>query len=320
MALRALGAGWEDVVPELRLSVRDLRKTFHPGLFEAPVAALKGVTFEVERGEIFGFLGPNGAGKTTTIKAILDLVHPDAGEITVCGQPHTSVEARRRLGFTPEIPALYQHLSGREFLRFCADLLSVPHGEVDERIEAVLQAVGMVAHAGRAMRTYSKGMLQRISLAQALLGKPELLILDEPMSGLDPLGRRDVRDLILEQRAQGTTIFFSSHIIPDVENICDRVAILVGGTVRAAGSVRDLLAQEAEEYEVAFVGALPGALRTPVTSSRAGSDVSWTRVRAEHRDDLVRELAQSRVRLVSLVPVRSSLEEFLVRTSGRETS
>ena len=303
-------------MPELLLTVRNLRKTFHPGLFETPVSALKGVTFEVERGEIFGFLGPNGAGKTTTIKAIIGLVRPDEGEITVCGRPHTSVEARRRLGFTPETPAIYQHLTGREFLRFCADLLSVPPAEVEGRIGAELEMVGMTAHADRAMRTYSKGMLQRISLAQALLGRPEILILDEPMSGLDPLGRRDVRDLILEQRAQGTTIFFSSHIIPDVENICDRVAILVGGEVRAVGSVRDLLAQEAEEYEVTFVGTVPPGLATPVTASRSGSDVSWTRVRAEHRDDLVRELAQARVRLVALVPVRSSLEQFLVRTSG----
>jgi len=170
------------------------------------------------------------------------------------------------------------------------------------------------------MRTYSKGMLQRISLAQALLGDPELLILDEPMSGLDPLGRRDVRDLILEQRQRGTTIFFSSHIIPDVETICDRVAVLVDGEVRAVGAVRDLLANEVDEYEVTFVGAVPGRLQTPVAASHAGSEVSWARVRAADRDDLVRELGAAGVRLVSLVPVRSSLEDFLVLSSGKEAS
>ena len=305
-------------MPDHRLCVRGLHKTFHPGLFEAPVQALKGVSFEVGAGEVFGFLGPNGAGKTTTIKAIIGLVRPDAGEISVCGHPHTSVAARRRLGFAPESPAIYQHLSGYEFLLFCAALLRVPGREVATRAAAVLEKVGMAAHAGRPMRTYSKGMLQRVSLAQALLGDPELLILDEPMSGLDPLGRRDVRDLILEQKRRGTTIFFSSHIIPDVETICDRAAVLVGGELRAIGTVRDLLANEAEEYEVTYVGTLPGPLQTPVAASHAGREVSWTRVRGVDRDELVRELAAAGVRLVSLVPVRSSLEEFLLRSSGKE--
>ena len=305
-------------MPDHRLCVRGLHKTFHPGLFEAPVQALKGVSFEVGAGEVFGFLGPNGAGKTTTIKAIIGLVRPDAGEISVCGHPHTSVAARRRLGFAPESPAIYQHLSGYEFLLFCAALLRVPGREVAARAAEVLEKVGMAAHAGRPMRTYSKGMLQRVSLAQALLGDPELLILDEPMSGLDPLGRRDVRDLILEQKRRGTTIFFSSHIIPDVETICDRAAVLVGGELRAIGTVRDLLANEAEEYEVTYVGTLPGPLQTPVAASHAGREVSWTRVRGVDRDELVRELAAAGVRLVSLVPVRSSLEEFLLRSSGKE--
>jgi len=299
-----------------KLEVRDLRKTFHPGLLEAPVAALKGVSFAVAEGEVFGFLGPNGAGKTTTIKAILGLVRPDAGEITVCGHPHSAVAARRRLGFAPETPASYQHLSGGEFLRFCGALLSLPAAEAATRIGDVLEKVGMQAHAGRPMRTYSKGMLQRLSLAQALLGGPELLILDEPMSGLDPLGRRDVRDLILDERRRGTTVFFSSHIIPDVETICDRVAVLVDGEVRGVGAVRDQLANEAEEYEVTFVGAVPGALRTPLGASRVGSEVSWVRVAAARREELLRELAEASVRVVSLQPVRSSLEEFLLRSTG----
>jgi ABC-2 type transport system ATP-binding protein len=307
-------------MPESKLRVRDLRKTFHPGLFEASVQALRGVTFAVGEGEVFGFLGPNGAGKTTTIKAILGLVRPDAGEITVCGLPHTASAARRRLGFAPESPAFYQHLSGSEFLEFCAALLRLPTSVARARAGALLERVGMAAHAGRPMRTYSKGMLQRVSLAQALLGEPELLILDEPMSGLDPLGRSDVRDLILEQKRLGTTVFFSSHIIPDVETICDHAAVLVEGEVRAVGSVRDLLADEAEAYEVTFVGTLPAPPRTPVTASHAGSDVSWLRVSAERRDDLVRELSQAGVRVVSLVPVRSSLEAFLLRSSGREAS
>ena len=303
---------------DLQLEVKGVYKTFDPGLFEKKREVLKGVDFAVERGEIFGFLGPNGAGKTTTIKAITGLVRPDQGAIRICGFPHTSREARRRLGFMPESPYFYKHLTGREFLRFYGNLLELDRKLLEARVGEVLALVVMTAHGDRPMGAYSKGMLQRMALGQALLGAPELLILDEPMSGLDPLGRRDVRDLILEQKRRGTTIFFSSHIIPDVETICDRAAVLVGGELRAIGTVRDLLANEAEEYEVTYVGTLPGPLQTPVAASHAGREVSWTRVRGVDRDELVRELAAAGVRLVSLVPVRSSLEEFLLRSSGKE--
>jgi ABC-2 type transport system ATP-binding protein len=277
---------------EIHLSVKDLQKTFHPGLFEASVEVLKGLSFEVERGEIFGFLGPNGAGKTTTIKAITELIYPDAGEITVCGLPHTSLEAKRRLGFMTESPYVYRHLTGREFLHFCGELLGLDRSSLEERISRALDEVAMGSRADRMMGTYSKGMLQRVALAQALLGEPELLILDEPMSGLDPVGRRDVRDIILAQAAAGVTIFFSSHIIPDVEMICDRVAIVVDGTVRAIGAVSDLVSDEATSYEAAFVGASP-------------SDGD--------RDGLIRELGALGADLVSLNPVRSTLEDLLMR-------
>jgi ABC-2 type transport system ATP-binding protein len=300
-------------VPDVQLKVHELRKTFDPGLFEARIDVLKGLSFEVARGEIFGFLGPNGAGKTTTIKAITGLVFPDEGTITVCGRPHTDLDAKRRIGFMPESPYVYNHLTGREFLRFAADLLALERGLIEGRIQRVLEMVSMTQAADRPMRTFSKGMLQRLALAQALLGEPELLILDEPMSGLDPVGRRDVRDIILDQRERGTTVFFSSHIIPDVETICDRVAIVVDGTVRATGTVRELMAREVEAYEVTFVGVGPENLATPVLTFHAGGDASWVRVAAAHRDDLIRELAALGARLVSLTPVRSSLEEFLLR-------
>jgi ABC-2 type transport system ATP-binding protein len=299
-------------VPDVQLKVHELRKTFDPGLFEARVEVLKGLSFEVARGEIFGFLGPNGAGKTTTIKAITGLVFPDEGTITVCGLPHTDLDAKRRIGFMPESPYVYNHLTGREFLRFAAELLALERGLIEGRIQHVLGMVSMARAADRPMRTFSKGMLQRLTLAQALLGEPELLILDEPMSGLDPVGRRDVRDIILDQRERGTTVFFSSHIIPDVETICDRVAIVVDGRVRATGTVRELMAREVEAYEVTFVGVDPERLATPVMASHAGSDASWVRVATERRDDLIRELADLDARLVGLTPVRSSLEEFLL--------
>jgi ABC-2 type transport system ATP-binding protein len=298
---------------DIALSVRELQKTFHPGLFEASVEVLKGLSFEVKRGEIFGFLGPNGAGKTTTIKAITEIIYPDAGEITVCGLPHTSIDAKRRIGFMTESPYVYPHLTAREYLRFCGELLELDRSVVERRISRVLEEVGMGRRADRKMGTYSKGMLQRVALAQAVLGDPELLLLDEPMSGLDPVGRRDVRDIILAQAAAGVTVFFSSHIIPDVEMICDRVAMIVDGTVRAIGAVSELVSAEAASYEATFVGAVPSVLRTPLEAHHVASGASWVRVAADCRHDLIAELGSLEAQVVSLNPVRATLEDLLMR-------
>jgi ABC-2 type transport system ATP-binding protein len=297
---------------DVALKVHGLRKTFNPGLFESKVTVLDGLDVEVRRGEIFGFLGPNGAGKTTTIKAITGLIIPDEGEIEICGHPHTDDRAKRRIGFMAENPYFYHYLTGREYLHFHASLLGIGRTESESRSDRVLHRVSMAHRADRPMKTYSKGMLQRMSLAQALLGEPELLILDEPMSGLDPMGRRDVRDIILAERDRGTTVFFSSHIIPDVESICDRVAIVVEGTVRATGEVSDLVAKEVEAYEVVFVGVSPSALRVPLMASRVGNDGSWVKVASEDRDALIRELVEADARVVGVTPVRSTLEEFLM--------
>lgn len=298
---------------EVQLRVHDLWKTFHPGLFEAAVEVLKGLSLEVEKGEIFGFLGPNGAGKTTTIKAVTGLVIPDRGEISIGGRPHDSMQAKASIGFMAESPYLYNYLTGREYLRFSAELLEIGGGEIDDRVESTLAQVSMTDRADRKMRTFSKGMLQRIALGQALLGEPELLILDEPMSGLDPIGRRDVRDIILEQKRRGVTVFFSSHIIPDVETVCDRVATVIDGSVRGVGAVRDLITREVESYEVSFTGLDPKIVSTPVASAHQGSDAAWVRVDAAHRDVLIGELADRGARLVGLTPVRSSLEDLLMR-------
>jgi ABC-2 type transport system ATP-binding protein len=299
-------------VADIQLSVKDLRKTFHPGLFEADVEVLKGLSLEVRRGEIFGFLGPNGAGKTTTLKAITEIIYPDAGTITVCGHEHTSPEAKRRIGFMPESPYVYRHLTGREYLRFCGELLGLPRSAVEPRIADVLAEVGMASRADRSMGTYSKGMQQRIGLAQALLGEPELLILDEPMSGLDPVGRRDVRDIILAQARAGTTIFFSSHIIPDVEALCDRVAIVVDGTVRAVGSVSELVPHETKSFELTFTGLDLDRISTPLLAHHVRSDATWVRVATEYRDALLEELGTGGARLESLNPVRINLEDLLM--------
>ena len=297
---------------ETQLMVEGLRKTFHPGLFEADVEVLKGLSFSVERGEIFGFLGPNGAGKTTTIKAITDLIYLDSGTIEVCGLPHTSFEAKRRIGVMTESPYVYRHLTGREFLRFCGELLGLERALMENNIQRVLEEVGMVSRADRTMGTYSKGMLQRINLAQALLGEPELLILDEPMSGLDPVGRRDVRDIILAQAAADVTVFFSSHIIPDVEALCDRVAIVVDGKVQAIGPVSELVNQEADIYEATISGILPDDLSTPLLRQHQGSGDPWVRVSLEHRNQLIEELSERGAHLIRLNPVGATLEDILM--------
>ncbi len=297
---------------DIALSVRNLCKTFDPGLMQKRVEVLRGLGFEVLRGEIFGFLGPNGAGKTTTIKAITGLILADSGEIEICGLAHHTAEAKRKMGFMAENPYFYPYLTGREYLGFHGELLGLDRAVSKERVTEVLDLVSMDDRADRPMRTYSKGMLQRVSLGQALLGKPELLILDEPMSGLDPLGRRDVRDIILAERERGTTIFFSSHVIPDVEIICDRVAIVAEGRLQAVGEVRDLVAHEVEAYEVSFVGVDPEDVATPVLESRVGNDASWVRVVSGERDGLLRELVGLGARVVGVAPVRSTLEDFLL--------
>jgi ABC-2 type transport system ATP-binding protein len=212
-----------------------------------------------------------------------------------------------------ESPYIYRHLTGREYLRFSGELLDFDRARMDGRISHVLEEVGMGGRADRLMGTYSKGMLQRVALAGALLGEPELLILDEPMSGLDPVGRRDVRDIILAQAAAGVTIFFSTHIIPDVEMICDRVAIVVDGKVRAVGAVSELVSAEATSYEATFVGAIPTDLDTPVLAAHVASGESWIKMAAEDRDDLIRELGELGATVVSLNPVGTTLEDLLMR-------
>ena len=298
---------------ETILSLKGVRKTYDLGLFKPKKEVLRGVSLEVRRGEVYGFLGPNGAGKTTTLKAVTELIFPDAGEIRIDGLPNSSLEAKRKIGFMPENPYFYNHLTGAEYLGFCSDLLGLGTSAKNSRIPDLLKTVGLSGRGREHLRTYSKGMLQRLGLAQAMLGEPELLILDEPMSGLDPIGRRDVRDTILRQRDAGKTIFFSSHIIPDVEAICDRVAILIDGVIKDVGDVKDIVALDVESYEVTFTGVDPGTLGTQVMSSSVGSRSGWARVSAEQRDALIQELAAKGGRLVSVVPVRSTLEQFLVQ-------
>jgi ABC-2 type transport system ATP-binding protein len=232
---------------EAVVEVKDVYKTFRLGFWRKKVEAVRGVSFEVRRGEIFGLLGPNGAGKTTTIKTLLRLVFPTRGEVKIFGKSPDDRDAMRRLGYLPENPYVYQYLKPLEFLDLCGRLVGMPAAERSKRGKAMLERVGLADAVDRPIGKFSKGMTQRIGLAQALLHEPELLILDEPMSGLDPIGRKEVRELIQEQRDQGKTLMFTSHILSDVEVLCDRVAIMNEGVITASGALSELLQKQTLE-------------------------------------------------------------------------
>jgi ABC-2 type transport system ATP-binding protein len=254
-----LGGGWLRYDPGLTMAlpieVAGLNKTFRHGFFMRRVRAVKGITFQVEPGEIFGFLGPNGAGKTTTIKMLTALIAPTSGIARVFGHDVPSREAMRKVGFLPENPYVYPFLTPREFVEMCGRLSGLGGSNLRKRAAECLERVGITYAAERQVRRLSKGMLQRAGLAAALVAEPDLLILDEPMSGLDPVGRKEVRDLILEERKRGKTIFFSTHILSDVETLCDRVVILRQGEVVVSGKVRDLLRAEVRKTDVILEGA-----------------------------------------------------------------
>jgi ABC-2 type transport system ATP-binding protein len=236
------------------IRAQDLSKEFRQGFFMRRVRALHGVSFDVHAGDIFGFLGPNGAGKTTTIKILTGLIGASGGTATVFGQSVGHPQARQRLGFLPENPYVYPYLTPTEFVELCGRLSGVSGRAIRARAAEVLARVGLTYAADRPVRKLSKGMLQRTGLAAALVADPELLILDEPMSGLDPVGRKEVRDLIVDERRKGRTIFFSSHILSDVETLCDKVTILQRGRVVVSGHLDDLLRRGATCTEVVLSG------------------------------------------------------------------
>lgn len=240
------------------LSVRGLRKTFRrsTGLKKQVVEALKGIDFDIEAGTITGFLGGNGAGKTTTIKCLLNLAFADSGTVQFFGSPELTPAVRSRIGFLPERPYFYEYLTGREFLRFYGELSTqLKSAELRSRVEYLLKRVGLVHASDRPLRSYSKGMLQRIGIAQALVNEPEFIILDEPMTGLDPDGRQEVRDLIRETANRGTAVFFSSHLLPDAEELCERLVILRQGELVFAGPMQEILDRFHTGYRVTYESA-----------------------------------------------------------------
>jgi ABC-2 type transport system ATP-binding protein len=240
------------------IAVESLGKTFEQGFFKKKVPAVRGVSFEVAEGEIFGFVGPNGAGKTTTIKMLTGLIRPTAGRATIFGHEVPSPKAMARVGFLPENPYVFPYLSPREFVEMCGALSGLSGADLRKRTDDVLERTGIAYAADRAVRHLSKGMGQRTGLAAALVARPDLLILDEPMSGLDPVGRKEVKDLIVAEKKAGRTIFFSTHILSDVQALCDRVVLMRKGEAVLQGRLNELLRGEVLRTEITLQRASDG--------------------------------------------------------------
>ena len=316
-----MGEGARDTAEatgETLIEVRDLSKTFKTGLLRRKqVDAVRGVSFSVSRGEIVGFLGPNGSGKTTTIKMLLGLISPSGGSARMFGESVPSRRARARLGFLPENPYVFPYLTPREFVEMSGRLSGMHGAQLRKRTEEVLDRTGVLYAADRQVRRLSKGMLQRSALGAALVADPEMLILDEPMSGLDPVGRKEVRDLILEERHAGRTIFFATHILSDVEALCDHVIILRKGEVAVAGSIRKLLRGDVVKTDITVAGASDGLLEALAETAgsidrRADVVVVEVEGRAAVAAILERVLADG-AQVVEVAPRKETLEDLFMR-------
>jgi ABC-2 type transport system ATP-binding protein len=300
------------------LEISGLSKSFSTHLSLGRAQVLHEVTFAVEAGEIFGLLGANGAGKTTTLKTVVGLLRPERGSVRLFGLPPADARARARLGYLPENPHFYDYLTAREFMDFYARLFNLPAEVRAARTQMLLERVGLAGRSDLPLRKFSKGMVQRLGLAQALINDPDLVILDEPMSGLDPIGRREVRDLILDLRRNGKTVLFSSHILSDAELLVDRVAILREGRVTASGRLQALVSDRPRFWELTLSGVPLAALTVPLERVWERGQEFLVRVfEAAHVDALVDEVRRRGGRIVSLVPQRQTLEDvFLNEVRG----
>jgi ABC-2 type transport system ATP-binding protein len=289
-----------------------------------PYRALDALTLTVEPGEVFGFLGPNGAGKSTTLKLLMQLIYPTSGTARILGRPVGDVAVRQRIGFLAENPYYYDYLTAEELLAYFARLFGYSGADVTSRVTRVLDEVGLPGERRKRLRTLSKGQLQRVGLAQALINEPELIFLDEPMSGLDPLGRRQVRDVILGLRQRGCTVFFSSHILSDAEALCSRVGIMAQGRLVASGRVSDMVAFELKGWELIVANLSDQALATVTPRVRRITPIALGQFAIDLAPDaeperLIAEMRAGGASLVSLNPVRETLEDYFVQQVNAAT-
>ena len=301
------------------IEILGLEKTYKVGFWrKRPKRALHPLHLTVEEGEIFGFLGPNGAGKTTTLKLLMGLVFPTAGTARLLGRDWTDPEVKAQIGFLPEQPYFYDYLTAHELLDYYGQLSGVPGRDRKRRIDEVLQRVGLIDVKGVQLRKFSKGMLQRVGIAQAILHDPKLVFFDEPMSGLDPMGRREVRDLMEQLKHEGKTVFFSTHILSDAEALCDRVAIIHQGELKGVGAVADLTSSVVGKVEVIWQGTqVPASMKALGAECHVTGDTVRAVLPENQQDAAIDALRRERIRLIAITPLRTSLEAYFVEKLQR---
>jgi ABC-2 type transport system ATP-binding protein len=301
-------------MPGAAIEIENLTKDYPYGFLHLKKKrSLEGLTMQVEGGEVFGFLGPNGAGKSTTIKLLVGLIFPDAGSASILGKPITDIEMHRDIGYMPEQPYFYDYLTAAEVLDYFARFHDLTAADRSERVARMLKKVGLETARKIQLRKYSKGMLQRVGLAQAILHDPKVVILDEPMSGLDPIGRREVRDIILELKREGRTVLFSTHILSDAEMLCDRVGVIVGGKLRGVGAPGEMVGMKAQGMEILFelpgVGSSAAAVIAKATKT---GDRYRLQVPEEELYAALEQLGGAGAKILSVAQVKASLEEYFM--------
>jgi len=297
------------------IEILGLEKTYSVGFWrKKPKQALRPLHLTVAEGEIFGFLGPNGAGKTTTLKLLMGLMFPTSGTARILGREINDPVMKAQIGFLPEQPYFYDYLTAHELLTYYGQLSGVAAKELSRKVDAVLQRVGLPDSGRVQLRKFSKGMLQRVGIAQAILHDPKVVFFDEPMSGLDPMGRREVRDLMEQLKHEGKTVFFSTHILSDAEALCDHVAIINKGELRGVGAVADLTSSIHGKVELVWQGtAVPASLRSLGAECHVTGDTVRAIVSEANQDAAIEALRRERLRLISVTPVRTSLEDYFMQ-------
>jgi ABC-2 type transport system ATP-binding protein len=297
------------------IEILGLEKTYSVGFWrKKPKLALRPLHLTVAEGEIFGFLGPNGAGKTTTLKLLMGLMYPTSGSARILGREINDPVMKAQIGFLPEQPYFYEYLTAHELLKYYGQLSGVAAEDLSQKVNQVLQRVGLPESGATQLRKFSKGMLQRVGIAQAILHDPKVVFFDEPMSGLDPMGRREVRDLIGQLKHEGKTVFFSTHILSDAEALCDRVAIINKGELQGVGAVADLTSSVDSKVELVWQGpVVPASLSTLGAECHVTGDTVRVIVPEANQDAVIEALRRERLRLISVTPVRISLEDYFMQ-------